>query len=331
MSTAVTSDQPRSEYIPVDMSAFAAGRPPLVDLYQLIQGQYVLYCESNVSLAKETRLRLLKSGVGVLYVRVAKGGVEAAGLDLPELLALPDSELHASVKANLLNNLATSAVREAFVKPDEESLGRTQNVSSATVAHLIRTPDSLSELIRAMRHDSSLYSHAANVMTYATGIGIHVGLGRDDLLRLSLGALLHDIGKTRIPRAILDTPVSLLTTKQQTRLRDHVALGERLLGNNASRQPVARIIILQHHERLDGSGYPNGLHGEDIPLVARVVAVADVFDALVSERPYKHAWPTDEGVDYLKSQRGKHFDPTCVDAFLADRAKIDAIITEFGD
>ena len=73
------------------------------------------------------------------------------------------------------------------------------------------------------------------------------------------------------------------------------------------------------------------MHGEDIPLVARVVAVADVFDALVSERPYKHAWPIDEGIDFLKAQRGKHFDPLCVDAFLADRARIQAIIEEFGD
>ena len=73
------------------------------------------------------------------------------------------------------------------------------------------------------------------------------------------------------------------------------------------------------------------MHGDDIPIVARVVAVADVFDALVSERPYKHAWPIDEGIDFMKSQRGKHFDPECVDAFFADRTKIEAIIEEFGD
>ena len=84
---------------------------------------------------------------------------------------------------------------------------------------------------------------------------------------------------------------------------------------------MGAIIALGHHEKFDGSGYPNGLHGEDIPLVARIVAVADVFDALVSERPYKHAWPLEEGIDYLKGQRGKHFDPRCVDAFLADRSK----------
>ena len=94
---------------------------------------------------------------------------------------------------------------------------------------------------------------------------------------------------------------------------------------------MGSIIALGHHEKYDGTGYPNGLHGDDIPIVARVVAVADVFDALVSERPYKHAWPINEGIDFLKSQRNKHFDPKCVDAFLADRTRIEAIYTELAD
>ena len=94
---------------------------------------------------------------------------------------------------------------------------------------------------------------------------------------------------------------------------------------------MGAIIALGHHEKYDGTGYPNGLHGEDIPAVARVVAVADVFDALVSERPYKHAWSIAEGIEYLKAQRGRHFDPKCIDAFLADATKIEAICSEFAD
>ena len=91
---------------------------------------------------------------------------------------------------------------------------------------------------------------------------------------------------------------------------------------------MGAIIALGHHEKFDGTGYPNGLHGDDIPLVARIVAVADVFDALVSERPYKHAWPIAEGIEYLKAQRGRHFDPRCVDAFLADISKVEKIVEE---
>jgi two-component system, response regulator RpfG len=94
---------------------------------------------------------------------------------------------------------------------------------------------------------------------------------------------------------------------------------------------MGAIIALGHHEKFDGSGYPNGLHGEDIPLVARIVAVADVFDALVSERPYKKAWTLDNAVDFVKTQRGKHFDSTCIDAFLSDRSAIETIMREFAD
>jgi two-component system response regulator RpfG len=115
-------------------------------------------------------------------------------------------------------------------------------------------------------------------------------------------------------------------------MRDHPRIGYDILKGSPSKYlSMGAIIALGHHEKFDGSGYPNGLHGEDIPLVARIVAVADVFDALVSERPYKKRWSLDDGIDFLKSQRGKHFDPTCIDAFLSDRASIDTVMREFAD
>ena len=115
-------------------------------------------------------------------------------------------------------------------------------------------------------------------------------------------------------------------------MRTHPRIGYDILKGSPSKYlSMGAIIALGHHEKFDGTGYPNGLHGDDIPIVARVVAVADVFDALVSERPYKHAWPVQEGIDFLKAQRGKHFDPKCVDAFLGDPTRIDAIFTEFAD
>jgi len=115
-------------------------------------------------------------------------------------------------------------------------------------------------------------------------------------------------------------------------MQTHARIGYDILKGSPSKYlSMGAIIALGHHEKYDGTGYPNGLHGEDIPVIARVVAVADVFDALISERPYKHAWSVDEGIAYLRNQRGKHFDPTCVDAFLADPAKIEVIRRELAD
>ncbi len=123
-----------------------------------------------------------------------------------------------------------------------------------------------------------------------------------------------------------------LTPAEIEIMRTHPRIGYDILKGSPSKYlSMGAIIALGHHEKFDGTGYPNGLHGEDIPIVARIVAVADVFDALVSERPYKHAWPIQEGVDYLRSARGKHFDPKCVDAFLADATKVEAIFTQFAD
>ena len=104
-------------------------------------------------------------------------------------------------------------------------------------------------------------------------------------------------------------------------MKTHPRIGYDILKGSPSKYlSMGAIIALGHHEKYEGSGYPNGLHAEDIPLVARIVAVADVFDALVSERPYKKAWPLEEGIEFLKGQRGRHFDPRCVDAFLADNS-----------
>jgi len=100
-------------------------------------------------------------------------------------------------------------------------------------------------------------------------------------------------------------------------MKQHTVIGHGILADSESRFIQAgSVIALSHHEKFDGSGYPYGLVGEEIPLAARIVAVADVYDALRSTRPYKPAWPREEAIRYITEQSGKHFDPTCVDAFL---------------
>ena len=142
---------------------------------------------------------------------------------------------------------------------------------------------------------------------------------------------MHDIGKIGIPDSVL-LKEGPLTPAEIEVMRTHPRIGYDILKGSPSKYlSMGAIIALGHHEKYDGTGYPNGLHGEDIPLVARVVAVADVFDALVSERPYKHAWSLKEGIDFLKGQRGKHFDPKCVDAFVSDVSKVETIRSEFSD
>src|SRR5436190_491318 len=195
-----------------------------------------------------------------------------------------------------------------------------------------RELETLSKLAKAGEfRDHTTGNHLVRMGKYTALIATNIGLAPETVHVLEFAAPMHDIGKIGIPDAILLKQASL-TPEEDLVMRSHPRIGYDILKGSPSKYlAMGAIIALGHHEKFDGSGYPNGLHGDDIPLVARIVAVADVFDALVSERPYKHAWPVSEGIDYLKAQRGRHFDPRCVDAFLADPNKIDAIIKELGD
>jgi len=136
---------------------------------------------------------------------------------------------------------------------------------------------------------------------------------------------MHDVGKIAVPESILRKPSSL-DASEWTVMREHSAIGSRILDNSASEiLQAGRVIALHHHERWDGAGYPNGLAGSDIPLWGRICAVADVFDAVTSERPYKPAFPNEEALQLLREGRGKHFDPRVVDVFFECLDEILAI------
>jgi putative two-component system response regulator len=128
---------------------------------------------------------------------------------------------------------------------------------------------------------------------------------------------MHDIGKIAVPDAILLKP-GPLSAAERREMERHAARGAAILGNSTSDLlRLAAEIALTHHERWDGTGYPRGLMGEAIPLPGRIMAVADVFDALTSKRPYKQPWSPEAARDHLLTQSGAHFDPACVRAFVS--------------
>ena len=144
-------------------------------------------------------------------------------------------------------------------------------------------------------------------------------------------APMHDIGKIGIPDQVLLKP-GTLTAEEFEVMKTHTTIGYDLLkGSDSAVVRAAATITYTHHERFNGKGYPRGLKGDEIPLYGRIVAVADVFDALTSIRPYKRAWTTDEALDYLHTGRGDHFDPVCVDAFLARWAEVMKIYATHRD
>jgi putative nucleotidyltransferase with HDIG domain len=160
--------------------------------------------------------------------------------------------------------------------------------------------------------DEATAGHSHRVANVSVAIGQQMGLGEADLLTLRVGSLLHDIGKIGVPDDILLKPGPLNGIEWQV-MRQHPSIGAGLLKNYPCFEPVISIIEL-HHERWDGSGYPHGLHGEAIPLLARICAVVEAYDGLLSEQVYKPLWTTLDVLDAMQLRAGKAFDPDVVAA-----------------
>jgi two-component system response regulator RpfG len=161
----------------------------------------------------------------------------------------------------------------------------------------------------------------------AEGLSLPMAVCED----IELAAPMHDIGKIGIPDGILlkDAP---LNEAEFDVMKTHTRIGYEILKDSPSRWVLlGATIALSHHERYDGSGYPQGLQGDAIPLPARVVAVCDVYDALTSVRPYKGPWPASEAIDYICQRSGSQFDPACVEAFLSRRPDVDKVQQALSD
>jgi len=193
-----------------------------------------------------------------------------------------------------------------------------------------RERETLSRLARAIEfRDAGTSAYLERMSRVAGLVAEGLGLPEEDVRTIEMAAPLHDMGKIAIPDAVLMKPGKLDEAEMGV-MRRHPRIGHELLSGSQNRFiQIGAMIALRHHERYDGSGYPDGLVGEAIPLEARVVAVADVFDALISPRPYKDAWTIDAALAYLYSQRGRLFDPECVDALIRSRERLQQICEQY--
>jgi PAS domain S-box-containing protein/putative nucleotidyltransferase with HDIG domain len=179
--------------------------------------------------------------------------------------------------------------------------------------------------IAAEYRDDETYQHTERVGHVASRLALELGLPAGQVTLLRQAAPLHDVGKLAIPDCILLKP-GRLTAEEFDVMKTHAELGARLLSSGSSRVlQTAAVIAATHHERWDGTGYPKGLAGDAIPLVGRIVAVADVFDALTHDRPYKQAWPVERACAEIERSAGGQFDPRVVTAFLGLRGDLETV------
>ena len=203
-------------------------------------------------------------------------------------------------------------------------------VQSATLEISSREKETLMRLARAGEYkDFDTAMHLKRMSLYSRALAEGMGFNATLSETIELAAPLHDIGKIGIPDSILHKK-GPLNEEELLTMRKHPLIGFEILQDSPSKYlQMGGEIALAHHERFDGKGYPKGLQGNEIPICARIVAVADVFDALTSVRPYKEAWSIDKAYEYLHQESGKHFDPELVAVMIAIRSKIEKIMNKY--
>lgn len=224
------------------------------------------------------------------------------------------------------------ALHQSRKKLADHAAWLADEVRKATARIVAQERETIFCLAKAAEYrDPETGAHIIRMSHYSKHIARILDLSIEQQDLLLQAAPMHDIGKVGTPDAILLKP-GKLTEDEFTIMKQHAVIGYEVMNTSSSPMlKVAAEIAHTHHEKFDGSGYPRGLQGEDIPLFGRIVAVADVFDALTSERPYKKAWSVEQASQLLRDGAGKHFDAACVTAFFTDFDEVLAIKNQFAD
>jgi putative nucleotidyltransferase with HDIG domain len=274
---------------------------------------------AGVVLDQETRSRKFGAdGRSWIRVLVPLGGTDGATAGYFEGAFLVDPELMARLRDDLMVTLLVALIAVALTTLCLYPIILSLNRNVVRHSHdLLAGNIELMEVVGSAiaKRDSATSMHNYRVATYAVKLAESVGLGRDEIRDLIAGAFLHDVGKIGICDSILLKPAELDPQESEV-MRTHVALGVDIL-RKSNWLLRARAVVEYHHEKFDGSGYNKGLAGDEIPLIARIFAVVDVFDALTSVRPYKQAHSFAEAIAVIERGAGSYFDPRLAHAFIA--------------
>lgn len=194
-----------------------------------------------------------------------------------------------------------------ILKKKEDYLDSLRDLSEDICQSILNNKDISIGLVDIKNMDSYTYQHSVSVATLSVVLGIGIALPKNKLIELCIGALLHDIGKVFVGKDIIQKPASL-TDDEFKKIQTHPRLGYEYIKKIPSLRTSCKMVVLQHHERIDGTGYPNALVDEDIHLLARIVCIADVYDALTSDRPYKRAMSPNDAFEFILSKAGTMFD-----------------------
>lgn len=291
-----------------DALAAAKIQPP-----DLVITDYKMPKMNGIEFTKSLHQMLGNQDTPVMMVTIIKEKsilYEALQSGVTDFLNKPFDKIEYRSKCKNLLSLSKS---RSELKTQQQTL--TQLITSRTDEVLLREKETLDRLTKACAYkDCITGEHLIRMGRISYILALELGLDQSEAEVLKTAAPLHDIGKLAIPDRIL-MKKGKLTKDEFEVMKTHTTVGHEILKDSPSSYiQKGALIALNHHEKYNGTGYPNQVSGDQIPIEARIATLADVFDSLTNNRPYKKAWPLDETLIYIKAASGKHFDPVCVDA-----------------
>lgn len=267
------------------------------------------------------KLDLLKEGSKLTQTNILRlkelGSVGLYIYSVDELTETPTRILDDALKTEAISELEKlfSDLDKNEGKLESSALRGINEISNKIVDSILVNKDYMVNILDLKMYDDYTYHHSLSVSVLSTAIGLSLGLNDAALFDLSLCGLLHDIGKTKIARNLITKP-DKLTEKEYEIIKSHPLRGGKCVAKNELVNERIYNGIISHHEKYDGTGYPFGIKGKDIPLYGRIIAVADVYDALTSKRAYRDPNKASETIEYIMAANGSFFDPEIVNAFL---------------
>lgn len=317
----MTQSLPKNEittYQKLSINTLVPNRQAGVKLFlQTDKNRYVLFFNHTSQISAKKIAQLQENKVKHLYLNAndQQDYLNYLKENLSNILSNP--ELTDNDKAEIIYTTASSITEELFLKPSAKGIKQTRNLVNCMIDTISHSPKTSNMLMMITSQDYYTYTHSINVGIYGISMmrKTKPSISETELQTLGLGFFLHDLGKARIPNTIINKQGPLDQLEWEL-MREHPLLGADLVRKMGEDSPLLTDIILTHHERNCGSGYPKKLTQNEISLPGKVCALCDVFDALTTKRPYKKALSTFEALKVMKNEHLEHFDEELLNQFI---------------
>jgi HD-GYP domain-containing protein (c-di-GMP phosphodiesterase class II) len=281
-----------SDYLPINSSSLRADTKIGCDLYLFVKtitdSRYILYGRGNEIFDNDKKEKLVEKNISRLFIKKEAQPKYYEYLESNFQNIISDTRIPPDERTQIVHSAATYLVKDLFKNPISENIKRTKKFAYAMVDFILNEDKVANSLLKIAMHEHYTYTHSVGVAAIGTLFVRDLGLKANDLKHFCTGILLHDLGKTKISTAILNKK-GKLTKEEFAKIKKHPELGVKILEEGGNDFKDECIIALQHHENVDGTGYPYGLKKEEIQTCGRVARIVDVYDALTTNRPYAKA------------------------------------------